>query len=70
MTLIVTESLNVGTTTVKQISPYRVVIGQVLQIAVKVYIISMLLIYYYDKTKCTMPNILINISYIYTENII
>ena len=51
MTLIVPESLNVGTTTVKQISPYRVVIGQVLQIAVKVYNISMLLIYYCDKTN-------------------
>ena len=46
MTLIVLEALNVGTTTVEEIIPCRVLTGLFLPIAVQVHDISNLLILY------------------------
>jgi hypothetical protein len=51
MTLIVSEALHVGTTTVEETTLHRVVIGQVLPTAVKVYNIFRLLMYNCNKTN-------------------
>ena len=53
MILIVLEALHVETTTVEEITLHRVVIGRVVPIVVKVYIISKLLVLY-TSTKLTI----------------